>query len=221
MEGYGERAARDLDGNTFYVPADTTYEQWKQMQDAKYGAGSVDKARKMEYNKSTDLKQYEKYRVIFGDSKFKNFNEFQNIKYSDTQCWDSIKNVKQEVLNTKSYDEIKKLNGKLGNKEVRLWYKAHDSQIESMLDKSLPLEQQAKTAHQLRNEFRTQARLLMKDRDRAEYLNKTQPNKSFEELLIHKKNKYGLVGDAAYEDIIRSSGTTNAEYDRKAGLKDD
>ena len=32
MEGYGERAARDLDGNTFYVPSDTTYEQWKQMQ---------------------------------------------------------------------------------------------------------------------------------------------------------------------------------------------
>lgn len=34
MEGYGERAARDLDGSTFYVSSDTTYEQWKNSQKA-------------------------------------------------------------------------------------------------------------------------------------------------------------------------------------------
>ena len=84
MEGYGERAARDLDGNTFYVPSDTTYEQWKQMQDAKYGVGSVDKTRKMEYNKSVDLKLYDKYKQILGNNAPKSFKEFQNIKYDDS-----------------------------------------------------------------------------------------------------------------------------------------
>lgn len=83
MEGYGERAARDLDGNTFYVPADTTYEQWKQIQDDKYGAGSVDKARQMAYNKSADLKQYERYKQLLSNNAPKSFKEFQNIKYDD------------------------------------------------------------------------------------------------------------------------------------------
>ena len=35
-EKYGERIARDEDGETYTVPADTTYEQWKEQQaDAK------------------------------------------------------------------------------------------------------------------------------------------------------------------------------------------
>ncbi len=83
MEEYGERIARDLEGNTFYVPADTTYEQWKQMQDDKYSNGSVDKSRKMEYNKSADLKLYDKYKQILGNNAPKSFKEFQNIKYDD------------------------------------------------------------------------------------------------------------------------------------------
>lgn len=90
MEGYGERAARDLDGSTFYVPADTTYEQWKQIQDDKYGAGSVDKARKMEYNKSTDLKQYEQYKKVLGTDILGSENEFRRLKYFDTVKYEDI-----------------------------------------------------------------------------------------------------------------------------------
>ena len=91
MEGYGERAARDLDGNTFYVPSDTTYEQWKQVQDNKYGAGSVDKTRKMEYNKSADLKQYEQYKNILKENAPIDFSEFTRIKYHDTSTWENLK----------------------------------------------------------------------------------------------------------------------------------
>ena len=54
------------------------------MQDDKYGAGSVDKARKMEYNKSADLKLYDKYKQILGNNAPKSFKEFQNIKYDDS-----------------------------------------------------------------------------------------------------------------------------------------
>ena len=43
----------------------------------------------------------------------------------------------------------------------------------------------------------------------------------FEQLLDHKKNDKGLTGDDALSDIIRSSTTTNKEYDKKAGVDTD
>ena len=96
MEGYGERAARDLDGNIFYVPSDTTYEQWKQMQDAKYGAGSVDKARKMEYNKSADLNQYEKYKNVLSSDVLGSESEFRKKKYFAYKEYDNLKKLFKE-----------------------------------------------------------------------------------------------------------------------------
>lgn len=47
MKDWGiERAARDENGKTVYVPESMTYEQWKQAQDAKFGEGYIDKQRK-------------------------------------------------------------------------------------------------------------------------------------------------------------------------------
>lgn len=85
MEGYGERAARDLDGNTFYVPADTTYEQWKQIQDDKYGAGSVDKEQKFIYSKSSDYQQYKRYVDRLGEDSVGSFESFRKMKLIETQ----------------------------------------------------------------------------------------------------------------------------------------
>ena len=85
----GERAARDEDGKTYYVPADTTFEQWKQRQDKKYGAGSVDRLRQMAYNESADRKQYENYKAFLGVNTPKSFSAFQTIKYSD--AWKDFK----------------------------------------------------------------------------------------------------------------------------------
>lgn len=90
LEGYGERFARNLDGDVFYVPADTTYEQWEKMQDEKYGAGSVDKTRKMHYNKSEDLTQYEKYKKVLGQNAPGSFEDFQKIKYQDREAWENL-----------------------------------------------------------------------------------------------------------------------------------
>lgn len=47
LAGVGERFARNIEtGEAYKVPAETTYEQWKDLQEAKYGNGSVDTARK-------------------------------------------------------------------------------------------------------------------------------------------------------------------------------
>lgn len=84
MEEYGERIARDLDGKAFYVPANTTYEQWKQMQDEKYGEGSVDKARKDFYTRSSDYQQYLRYVDRLGEDNVCSFADFRKMKAADS-----------------------------------------------------------------------------------------------------------------------------------------
>ncbi len=103
MEGYGERAARDLDGSTFYVPADTTYEQWKQMQDNKYGTGSVDKTRQMAYNKSADLKHFERYQTVLKELSPDTFEDFQELKYNKASEWQTLQK-KYRIVNTYKID---------------------------------------------------------------------------------------------------------------------
>lgn len=93
LDGYGERFARNLDGDVFYVPADTTYEQWEKMQDEKYGAGSVDKTRKMHYNKNADKKLFEEYKAILKENLTDSFSEYQRIKYNDENQWEYLKGL--------------------------------------------------------------------------------------------------------------------------------
>lgn len=91
MEGVGERYARDvMTGERYKLPKDTTYEQWLQLQDEKYGAGTVDKARRMEYNESADIDQYAGYRERLGADAPKTFAEFRRIKYSDPKAYEDI-----------------------------------------------------------------------------------------------------------------------------------
>ena len=73
-------------------------------------------------------------------------------------------------------------------------------------------------AHLLRNKYRTEARLMMSDREKAEELNANRPNKSFEELVEYKMNKKNLSLEEAYKDIIETAGKTNKEVNKKFNL---
>ena len=115
MEGLGERYARDIEtGKAYKVPGNTIYEQWKQMQDAKYGAGSVDKARKMQYNVSADKEQYDRYKKVLGDLVPNSFEEFQTLKYSPDglQSWEELKH-KYRIVNQYKID-----SGSLTGREI-------------------------------------------------------------------------------------------------------
>ncbi len=91
MEGIGERFARDVKtGERYKLPEDTTYRQWKAMQDKKYGAGAVDKARKMSYNESADTAQFEAYKSRLGVDAPKTFEAFQNLKYDDKKAYSEL-----------------------------------------------------------------------------------------------------------------------------------
>ena len=60
------------------------------MQDEQYGAGSVDKTRKMHYNKNADLKQYEKYKKVLGQNAPGSYEDFQKIKHQDREAWENL-----------------------------------------------------------------------------------------------------------------------------------
>lgn len=88
----GERAARDVEtGETYYVPDNMTYKEWKKSQDELYGDGTVDKKRKMSYNESVDKVQFARYKERLGDDAPKSFKEFQKIKYDTPTSYDDLK----------------------------------------------------------------------------------------------------------------------------------
>jgi len=107
---------------------------------------------------------------------------------------------------------------KLGNKEVREWYIEHNKNIPNIIDKTKPLEQQAKQAFELREKYKKQARDMMSDRKSAEYLEKHEISKTFDELLREKIEKYGITKNEAYIDIIRSSQKTRNSINEKFNL---
>ena len=88
------RAARDAGGKTYEVPGDITYREWAKEfpQDAlptKSKVVSV-KAR----NKSADTKQFDNYSKVLGDEYIDfDFDEFQDIKYSDSKKYGELKHA--------------------------------------------------------------------------------------------------------------------------------
>lgn len=106
-----QRAARNKEGKTYYVPYDMTYEQWHKayvendpewlLQEKKYK------------NKSTDKKQYEQYKTVLGRKEVGSFDDFQNINYGDSEKWYNLKQKRKDTLKNIS------TNGKIKeNKEL-------------------------------------------------------------------------------------------------------
>ena len=170
-------------------------------------------------NRRTDQQQYDKYRAIYGTDMPDSFAKFQEMKYNGSNKWDALKVGKQDRINKMEFSEMGGLVGKLGDKETRLWYKTHDEKIPGMIDRTLPVEEQAKQACRLRNENRTNARDLMRDQVTRRKLDEEQPNKTFEELIDSKMERKGMTYEQAVEDIIKTSRKTNKQVNKSLGLE--
>lgn len=94
-EGLQRRARNPVTGKNELIPADMTYREWEKTIDEKYGDGTVDKRRKMQYNESSDRKQFERYKTILGKNAPKTFSKFREIKYSDD--WDAFKSYSRAI----------------------------------------------------------------------------------------------------------------------------
>lgn len=96
----------------------------------------------------------------------------------------------------------------LNDTETRRWYLDAEAQIPKLIDRTKPLEQQAKQASAMRNQIRTQAREAMTNRELANTLFGSRPNMTWEEV-VEKYSKLGLTGDELYEEIIRAATRSN------------
>lgn len=90
---FGERAARNTDGKTYYVPKNITYNEWKKRfvdSDPKEKK-AFETSIKMNKNKSSDFNQYKRYKNTLGNEMPKTFDKFQEMKYNNTDKWKNLK----------------------------------------------------------------------------------------------------------------------------------
>ncbi len=214
----GERAARDKNGKTIFVPKDMTYpEFYKKYIEGDKEYSAAEKAWK---NRHSDKKLHEKYHKIYGDDIPKSFEDFQKLKYNNSKKWESLKAEKIDRIKALEYSP--KLNKTLSNFEVRSWYHAHMENIPNLIDTTKSIEDQAKQAFDMRNRVKFQAREMMNDvKSRAELDVKSPINTSFNEKVEEKIQEKKLTRQQAYEDILRTSKKSNRGVDKKLGLERD
>lgn len=85
---FGERIARNSDGTIYYVDRNMTYKEWYD----KYVKGNhkEEVAELKIKNKSSDKKQYVKYKEILVDESPKTFDKFQDLKYNNSNKWNDL-----------------------------------------------------------------------------------------------------------------------------------
>ncbi|WP_445477997.1 minor capsid protein [Lysinibacillus irui] len=96
-DDYSERIARDLDGETYYVPSNMKYEEWYQSQVEKHGEQKIANHKRKIENKEIDKLEYATYKQILGDKGPNSLDAFQDIKYNDDSEWYHLKGFKIAV----------------------------------------------------------------------------------------------------------------------------
>lgn len=84
------RRARDpITGKNKTVPADMSYSEWYKENVANNPRAMAEE--KKIKNKSSDKKQYEKFKEVLGKEIPKSFDKFQELKYNNSEKWEFIK----------------------------------------------------------------------------------------------------------------------------------
>ncbi len=216
-----KRRARDPEtGKTYTVPGNMNYNEWyKKNVVGKYGEQKAETFEKMIKNKASDKKQLEKYKEVLEKESPKTLKDFQKLKYNNTEEYDTLKTNFINEFVKKDFNEIPSFHESCSNLQTRKWYKWHDENIPNIIDKTKSIEDQARQAHELRNIYRTQARDLMKDQSLRAKLDKDSPNKSFEELMLHKINDKKMSKEDAIADILKTATKTIKKVNKSLGLE--
>lgn len=113
-------------------------------------------------------------------------------------------------------------NGSLTDVEVRNYYLEAERRLaalnEQLAKTDMPLEERARIASEIRNEFRTKARDLMSNRAAAEELMKKEGNRPFDQLIEDKMAKKGMTREQAMQDVIDSSSKSRGAVNEALGV---
>lgn len=102
VEGLKRRARNPETGKNEFVPADMNYQAWYKKNVANNPKAQA--AEKMIKNRSSDKKQYERYREVIGKKAGKSLADFQEMKYNEPEEWEGIRT---RYKDTKLKEKIK------------------------------------------------------------------------------------------------------------------
>lgn len=163
-------------------------------------------------------KEYKLIASTLDKSAVPSIDDFKKMLYNNSDEYKQLRHQFNEKVINSDYDDIKHLNGSLSDKVTRQWYVLHDKKIPDMIDRNQSIEDQARQAHALRNQFRTNARDLMLNQDERKWLDKSHPNLTFEEQVDKKKSDKGMTRDEAIQDILKTASKSNKKVNEKFKL---
>lgn len=106
---FGERAARNTNEKTYYIPSNITYNDW--LEKYVYSDPATKKAFeidiKMNKNKSSDYAQYNRYKETLGDEIPNTFDKFQEMKYNNIDKWKNLKAQYSDALGITTEERAK------------------------------------------------------------------------------------------------------------------
>ena len=124
-----------------------------------------------------------------------------------------------DILKKKTFEELQAYIGALDNKTVREWYIYQSEWIHSQISTELPIEERARQAFELRNQYRRQARDLMADQELRRKLDREDPVWTWEALIAHKMQKRpGISREDAVRSIYESAVRSRRSVNEKFGL---
>ena len=167
---------------------------------------------------ATIKKEYKLISETLDKSSVPSIDDFKKMLYNNSDEYKQLRHQFNEKVIHSDYKDIKHLNGSLSDKVTRQWYVLHDKQIPDMVDKSKPIEEQARQAHALRNQFRTNARDLMLNQDERKWLDKSHPNLTFDEQISKKMSDKGMSREEAIQDILKTASKSNKKVNEKFKL---
>ena len=140
------------------------------------------------------------------------FKEILDFSKGRTDLARSLILATQEIVEGKSLTELAqflKLSespalGSLSLYQARVWYSWQKAMISSKINYSKGLENAAKEAFEMRNTIRTTARQIMKDGDWAQFLEQSEQNMTWADVVKRYSDR-GFSNDALWQEIINAS----------------
>lgn len=163
-------------------------------------------------------KEYKLIASTLDKSAVPSIDDFKKMLYNNSDEYKQLRHQFNEKVINSDYDDIKHLNGSLSDKVTRQWYVLYDKKIPDMIDRNQSIEDQARQAHALRNQFRINARDLMLNQDERKWLDKSHPNLTFEEQVDKKMSDKGMTRDEAIQDILKTASKSNKKVNEKFKL---